>query len=60
MAIYIPDISDLWTRGLRIWKREWKIKQHRKIGSMLKFVLHSLGSGESWKSLEHDRSYDQI
>lgn len=23
---------------------------------MLKFVLHSLGSGESWKSFEHNRS----
>ena len=60
MAIYIPDISDLWTRGLSIWRGQWKIRHQRKIGFMLKFVLHSLGSRESWESLEHDRSYEHI
>lgn len=65
MAIYKPDISDLWTRGLSIWRGQrkmgqWKIRQLRKIGLMLKLVLHSLGNGEPWKSLEHDRSYDPI
>lgn len=52
---YIPDISNFWTRE-SIWKRLWEIRQHRKIGFILKFVLHSLGSGESRKSLEHNKS----
>lgn len=65
MAIYKPDISDLWTRGLSIWRGQWKrgqwkMGQHRTVGFMLKLVLHSLGNGEPWKSLEDDRSYDPI
>lgn len=60
VTIYMPDIFDLWTRGLSIWRGLWKMKHHRKTGLMLKFILYSLGSGESWKSLEHDRSYDWI
>lgn len=32
------------------------MRLNKKVGVMLKFVSHSLGSGESWKNLEHERN----
>ena len=60
VVVHVPHVSSLRTRELGIRRGLWEVRQHREFGFTLKFVRHSVGSGESLKSVEHDRSTDRL